>query len=419
MSTNPRLIFFDDSKARTFEPFATSRPLCEMRAGAVTVRERWCFLLGSSDCGFISSHWLAAFREGQSAKSLLEGDIVKAGDWLINSRALPALSQRNNQELLTSATSVIVLNGTIAAVKVTQDTPVAAIEDITIDATATRSSATNLSLNGTWLNNVWDLIGQLDVLLNDDIEAIATNGTFKRLTSAPSDQLHIIGGHAVYVEDGAVVEPMVVIDTSAGSVMLRKGARIQAFTRVVGPCYIGEHSSVMGDKIANCSIGPVCRVHGEVSTSIFFGYSNKGHDGFVGHSVVGRWVNLGAGTITSNLKNTYGSVALWTPQGVVNTGLQFLGTLFGDHAKTGIGLRLTTGCVLGAGSNVYDAMPPKYVPPFSWGGSASTQLSGVSYERFEHDRFVRTAERMMSRRGIEADSGTREYLSTMHKHATS
>ena len=100
---------------------------------------------------------------------------------------------------------------------------------------------------------------------------------------------------------------------------------------------------------------------------MFVGHANKGHDGFVGHSVLGRWVNLGAGTTTSNLKNTYGTVALWTPGGVADTGLQFLGTLFGDHVKTGIGLRLTTGCVLGAGANVVDRMPPKAVAPFAWG----------------------------------------------------
>src|SRR5204863_9771343 len=102
-------------------------------------------------------------------------------------------------------------------------------------------------------------------------------------------------------------------------------------------------------------------------------YANKGHEGFVGHSYLGKWVNLGAGTTTSNLKNTYGTVSLWTPSGTRNTGLQFLGTLFGDHVKTGIGLRLSTGTVIGTGANVYDAMPPKAVAPFAWGSGAPYQ----------------------------------------------
>ena len=134
---------------------------------------------------------------------------------------------------------------------------------------------------------------------------------------------------------------------------MQPGAHIRAFTRINGPCYVGRDVNVMGGDISGCSIGDVCKVRGELSNTIFVGHSNKGHDGFVGHSYLGRWVNLGAGTITSNLKNTYGTVALWTPTGVRDTGMQFLGTLFGDHVKTGIGLRLTTGTVLGAGANVY------------------------------------------------------------------
>jgi len=182
---------------------------------------------------------------------------------------------------------------------------------------------------------------------------------------------------------------------------------VQAFTRVIGPCYVGRDSVVTADRIAGSSIGDSCRVHGELSTSIFIGYANKGHAGFVGHSVLGRWVNLGAGTITSNLKNTYGTVALWTPDGVRDSGLQFLGTLFGDHAKTGIGLRLTTGCVLGAGVNVFDAMPPKVVAPFSWGARAP-------YDVFNATKFVQTAERMMARRGVVLDEGSRLWWSRVH-----
>ena len=133
------------------------------------------------------------------------------------------------------------------------------------------------------------------------------------------------------------------------------------------------------------------------------GHSNKAHDGFVGHSYLGRWVNLGAGTTTSNMKNTYGTVALWTPQGVRDTRLQFLGTLFGDHAKTGIGLRLTTGSVVGAGANVYDRMPPKAVPPFSWGG-------GAPYGEYDGERFVTVAARAMARRQVTLGERARRQL---------
>jgi hypothetical protein len=138
------------------------------------------------------------------------------------------------------------------------------------------------------------------------------------------------------------------------------------------------------------------------------GHSNKGHDGFVGHSMMGRWVNLGAGTITSNLKNTYGPVHLWTPSGERDTGMQFLGTMFGDHAKTAIGTRLVTGCVLGAGANVFgSAMMPKVVAPFAWGETGSFQTYRV-------DKFLESVERMMARREQFLRAGMRAQLERAH-----
>ena len=202
------------------------------------------------------------------------------------------------------------------------------------------------------------------------------------------------------------MEPSVCFDTTSGPILLRATSHVQAFTRLVGPLYVGAHSVLTTDRIAASSIGDTCKVHGEMSNSILIGHSNKGHDGFVGHSMLGRWVNLGAGTITSNLKNTYGTVQLWTPDGIRETGLQFLGTLFGDHAKTGIGMRLTTGCVLGAGANVYGStMPPKAVAPFSWGEAGD-------FRAYRVDKFLEVAERMMSRRHVTLEEASRQQLRT-------
>jgi UDP-N-acetylglucosamine diphosphorylase / glucose-1-phosphate thymidylyltransferase / UDP-N-acetylgalactosamine diphosphorylase / glucosamine-1-phosphate N-acetyltransferase / galactosamine-1-phosphate N-acetyltransferase len=210
------------------------------------------------------------------------------------------------------------------------------------------------------------------------------------------------------MENGASVEPMVFFDTSAGPVLVREGASVHAFSRIIGPAVIGRKSSVVGGRVAAVSIGEVCKVSGEMSNTIMLGHSNKGHDGFVGHSYMGRWVNLGAGTTTSNLKNTYGAVPLWTPDGIRDTGQQFLGTMFGDHAKTGIGTQLNTGTVLGAGANVFGGeMPPKYVPPFSWGDREP-------YGEFEVEKFLKVAERMMARRHVTIGDGCREQLRKAH-----
>jgi UDP-N-acetylglucosamine diphosphorylase/glucosamine-1-phosphate N-acetyltransferase len=239
--------------------------------------------------------------------------------------------------------------------------------------------------------------------LRDDIDTIGPT-----LSGSPVDHATVIGPHPVYVEESATIEPLVVFDVSAGPVMVRAGSTVRAFTRVVGPCAIGADTQILGDRVSGCSIGDQCVVRGEISESIVTGQANKGHEGFVGHSVLGRWVNLGAGTITSNLKNSYGTVSLWTPQGVRDTGTVKLGTLFGDHVKTGIGARLTTGSVIGAGSNVYGSvMPPRYVAPFSWG-------DGEAMTEYRLDEFLRTTERAMSRRSVALNDAMRRQLSASH-----
>ncbi len=199
-----------------------------------------------------------------------------------------------------------------------------------------------------------------------------------------------------------------VFDATAGPIYVASAAHVRAFTRLTGPCYIGNGSTIVGGDISGCSIGPRSKIRGEISASIVLGYSNKGHEGFVGHSYLGRWVNLGAGTTTSNLKNTYGTVALWTPGGIRDTGLQFLGTLFGDHVKTGIGVHLTTGTVLGAGANIYSTViPPKAVPPFALG-------EAPPYDTYEISKFLESAERMMSRRDVPLTDEARRLYQLAH-----
>lgn len=400
------IVLYDDRRARQFEPFATTRPLGEMRAGALLVRERWQHILGAQETAFVSGTHLDGFTEFD-APPFAQGEIP-AGSWIVNTRALPALDTR------IGAASAILLGNDVAAARLAAPLPVESLRagSYSLDR-AVPASGSLLQASGPWLREVWDLIGTLGTLLAADIPIVAD-----ALGIAPGLPDHTagatapvqLGTHPVFVEAGATVEPLTVLDASAGPILVRRGATVQAFTRIIGPCYIGVDSTVTADRIAGSSIGDTCRVHGELSTSIFVGHANKGHDGFVGHSVLGRWVNLGAGTITSNLKNTYGQVALWTPDGVRESGLQFLGTLFGDHAKTGIGLRLTTGCVLGAGANVFDAMPPKAVAPFAWG-------SGAPYQLFAAGKFVETAGRMMARRQVTLSDAQQAWWRRVHAHA--
>ena len=390
---------YDDACARTFQPFALTRPAGEMRAGALLVRERWERALGVKVAGYVTSPHLAGFDE-PGAPPVISAGVLPRGSWLANARFCPALSPLGQPDELMSGDK-------LAAVRLANDVDVDALRDGTANIgsyayqSGTRHEVTQGA--GWWMSEVWDYIGHLVPMLEHDIPVLgaAMSG------DAPLGAIRL-GKHAVFVEEGAVIENAVCFDVTAGPVLVRSGAHVQAFTRLVGPLYVGADSTVTTDRIAVSSIGDVCKVHGELSNTIFIGHANKGHDGFVGHSILGRWVNLGAGTITSNLKNTYGTVQLWTPDGMRETGLQFLGTLFGDHAKTGIGLRLTTGTVLGAGANVYGSvMPPKAVAPFAWGEPGA-------FVEYRLDKFLDVASRMMARRHIALSESSRSQLSAAY-----
>jgi UDP-N-acetylglucosamine diphosphorylase/glucosamine-1-phosphate N-acetyltransferase len=258
-------------------------------------------------------------------------------------------------------------------------------------------------IGGWWMDGVWDYVRHLVEMLEADVPILGA--PMRR--GLPHGAIGV-GEQPVFVAEGAVVEPSVCFDTTEGPILLCTGSRVLAFTRLVGPLYVGEHSILTTDRISASSIGDTCKVHGELSTTIMTGHSNKGHDGFVGHSMMGRWVNLGAGTITSNLKNTYGPVQLWTPDGLRDTRMQFLGTFFGDHAKAGIGTRLTTGCVLGAGANVFGCeLMPKVVAPFAWGETGD-------FETYRVDKFLESVERMMARRDVVLGARLRAQLERAH-----
>jgi UDP-N-acetylglucosamine diphosphorylase/glucosamine-1-phosphate N-acetyltransferase len=206
------------------------------------------------------------------------------------------------------------------------------------------------------------------------------------------------------IGDNVTFEPNVVLDFSHGPIHLDDNVTVRAFTRLAGPSYVGRGSTLLGGPYEAVSIGPVCRVHGEVEESIVLGYSNKAHDGFLGHAYLGRWVNLGALTTNSDLKNNYGTIRMWTPAGERDTGLIKLGCLLGDHVKTGIGALINTGTVVGAGSNLFGTeMPPKYVPPFSWG-------SGANLIDYDADRFLAVTETVMGRRKQAFGEGMRNVL---------
>ena len=396
-------VLYDDRAARAFEPFALTRPAGELRAGGELIRRRWENVLGGSAAGFVGAAHLAQFAEFDAPRAA--SGKLPVGTVLVNARCAPALSPgsaRGASAVMSKGTGRWLCEGRVAAVRLQKPLAVSALSDGTATLESLAHEGVDAEIAGWWMDQVWDLIRHLTPMLAADAVALAP-----RAPSAP-EALTVLGDHQVHVDLAATVEPLVVVDATAGPVLVRRGAHVQAFTRLVGPCIIGEDATVTGGRVAACSIGERAKVNGEISVSIMIGHTNKGHDGFVGHSILGRWANLGAGTITSNLKNSYGSVALWTPRGTEDTGLQFLGSLIGDHVKTGIGTLLTTGCVVGAGANVFGStMPPKAVPPFAWG-------EGPRWDVFALDKFLEVAERVMGRRDVKLTPEMRAQLTAAH-----
>ncbi len=247
---------------------------------------------------------------------------------------------------------------------------------------------------GVMINHLWDLIEHNGGQIARDFADLGLAGKASAAAAAP-----VVFGPAerLWVDPTAKVEPLVVGDTTGGPVVIDHGAVVHAFTRLEGPCYVGPETQVFGAKVrAGTTLGPQCRIGGEVEASILQGHSNKYHDGFLGHSYVGEWVNLAAGTQTSDLRNDYGEVTVTVGGRPVPTGRSKVGAFIGDHTKTGLGALMNTGASVGAFCNLLPngRYAPRYLPSFtSW-------WKGAVAEAFTVEQLLTTAAVAMQRRGV-------------------
>ncbi len=263
-------------------------------------------------------------------------------------------------------------------------------------------------VQGKRLAGAWELVGDLPQALPADLERMRTE---QPSASIPRGTI-VLGDPALVLAQEVAVEPGAVLDVRKGPIFLSPGVEVRSTARLAGPLAVARDTRLVGGEISASAIGPRCVVRGEVSGTVFLGYANKAHDGFLGSSVVGRWVNLGAGTINSNLKNTYGPVRVSLEGKRYETGLTFMGALIGDHVKTAIGTMLPTGCALGTGANLFGSRrPPTEVPAFAWGLDEPGRV-------LECGRFVEIAERVLPRREVAVDERTRRYLAAVWGAAT-
>jgi UDP-N-acetylglucosamine diphosphorylase/glucosamine-1-phosphate N-acetyltransferase len=374
------LVLLEPEDAVAWAPFHGARPVCELRAGLWRIRDRWEAVLGVPASAIVGESSLGFIEidtpETRPAEGL-RGPLIVA-----RSEFAPAGTRMSLGPEIRRLTS----NGITVAWIIPEGEPWHA--DLL---------GASQEIDGIMLRGSFDLVTALEQLLEHDCADFLTGST----DLLPGNTI-VLGDMGRVRSTGADIEPGVVFDVRHGVVVIDHGAEVRSGTRLEGPCYVGPGARVLGGFIRTSIIGPRAVVRGEVSSTIFHGYANKGHDGFVGHSVIGRWVNLGAGTTTSNLKNTYGTVRLSVAGTPVDTGRQFLGSLIGDHAKTAIGTMLPTGTVIGTGANVFGGGLGKYVPPFAWGASGTEQLT--------EEGFLRIAERVMPRRDIAVTAERRASL---------
>lgn len=377
--------------ANDWYPFTDCRPISELRAGAWLLRERWEAIAEGETRAVFGPPHLHGFAD-ESAPSVAAAAPVTG----------PALIG-----LATFAPSGVRPDLPRGPARLTND---GAVVGWWVPAGTTwrpdaEFGADEVAIEGLKLHGSYDLVTALEYFLVAD----TTDFTHEGGDALPDGSI-LIGDPIDAVVLGAAVEPGVVFDVRHGPVVIEQHTHVKSGTRLEGPLYIGPGCEVFGGQISHCSIGPRCKIRGELAFTVAIGYANKAHDGFVGHSVLGRWVNIGAGTTTSNLKNTYGGIRLQIGDQRIETGRQNLGTLFGDHAKTAIGTQFDTGAVVGVGANVFGwTRVPKYVPPFAWGDR------GV----MRRDGFLDIAARVMPRREVTVTEQVRETLGRIYDHAVS
>jgi UDP-N-acetylglucosamine diphosphorylase / glucose-1-phosphate thymidylyltransferase / UDP-N-acetylgalactosamine diphosphorylase / glucosamine-1-phosphate N-acetyltransferase / galactosamine-1-phosphate N-acetyltransferase len=387
----PDLYLLDPPVSPAWAPFQTARPVSECRAGAWLIRERWEAIADAGTAAILAPEHLHAFVE--EGVPSVRGVAPVAG---------PALIGRSD-----FAPTGVPPELPAGAARLTNDGDVVGwwVPPGSSWSGADAAGA-DVEVEGLLLHGAFDLVTALEQFLAADVADFLREGGGDPIP----DGSVLIGDPHDVVLLGAAVEPGVVFDVRHGAVVLEQHVYVRSGTRLDGPLYVGPGTEILGGVVGGSAIGPRCRVRGEVSSGVFFGYASKSHDGFLGHSVIGRWANLGAGTTTSNLKNTYGAVRLDLGGDRIETGRQFLGSLIGDHAKTAIGTLLPTGAVVGVGANVFGAAAvPKHVPAFAWG------LAG---ERQTLNGFLTTARRVMPRRSVEVTDAVAAGLEAAYRFGT-
>jgi UDP-N-acetylglucosamine diphosphorylase/glucosamine-1-phosphate N-acetyltransferase len=366
-------ILFDGTVRNALLPFTFTRPVADIRIGILTIREKWEKYIGYTTTTLTEEYLMEKYPMVE-----MEQNVMINASFLPNPILIDMVQNLNPKEAILFGEEIIAFH--------TNDTQ----EDIDFD----EYELIEYEGDVLRIENTWDIFAKNDAAIREDFELL----TEDRFSQPIPKSVNVIAPENIFIEEGAKLE-FVTLNASTGPIYIGKNAEIMEGSVIRGPFALCEEAQVkLATKVYGATtVGPHCRIGGEVNNSVLFGYSNKGHDGFLGNSVLGEWCNIGADSNNSNLKNNYEEVRLWSyeTEGFARTGLQFCGLMMGDHSKCGINTMFNTGTVVGVSTNIFGSgFPRNFVPSFSWGG-ASGFTTYITKKAFE------TAKIVMSRRHVE------------------
>lgn len=376
---------FDDQAWSSLRPLTFTRPVADLRIGILTIAEKWEKYAGT-DAGFITSAYLSVkYPANNQADTFINGSVCPTEE------LFAAISGINNGEALFQGELLLAFK--VNAGELISPEQAAGLRPV--------------AYNGTFTRIIFpeDIFKYNDVQLRADFDLIT-----KGRNSAQLSNTNTVLGNHIFVEAGVEAE-CTTFNTLTGPVYLGKDAQVWEGTNIRGSFALCEGSSVkMGSKIyGQTTIGPFSRVGGEINNAVIWGYSSKGHEGYLGNSVMGQWCNIGADSNNSNLKNNYAEVKLWEYKGETfrKTGLQFCGLIMADHAKCGINTMFNTGTVVGVSANVFGAgYPRNFIPDFAWGGAQG-------FEVYSIDKMFETTKKVFERRNIDFNQAEMDILASI------
>ena len=390
-----QLCVFEDKKTSNFFPLTYSRPVYDLICGYTSLKSKIFKLFPTAKHSLHCRSYLENITI-RNNPGILVNSVENSECLFINGRVLAdsnlikLLSKKKREDIVyVSGDTVIAafLSSTkLNSFKIGDSIDLGNFETVHKE-----------SIEQKTFNYIWDLINYNGEELNKEFEIqFNKKKNQKRVAGKIFEGVHLVEKKAIIIEKGAVVKPGVVIDASKGPVFIDKNVEVFPNAIIEGPVYIGESTKIksVATIYENVSIGKVCKVGGEVEDVIIMPYSNKQHAGFLGHAYLGSWVNLGADTNNSDLKNNYSTVKAYVNGKMIDSGSQFLGLMMGDHSKTAINTMFNTGTVVGFSCNIFGAgFPRTIIPSFTWGGAGISKIYSV-------DKSIETAEIVMSRRNI-------------------